>query len=119
MAGSAFELDMREIKRNLQALPAKVDRGVFAAIEFQRAPTQAYMRSTAKWADQTSNARNGLITATEHVPMKSHTLILAHSVPYGIWLEVRWSGALAIVTPSIKPAGVAVMGNLVGLFGRL
>jgi hypothetical protein len=33
--------------------------------------------------------------------MVSHELILLHSMPYGIWLEVRWSGRYAIIGPTM------------------
>jgi hypothetical protein len=58
------------------------------------------MRSNAKWTDQTGNARNGL-NATVYDSDKYVDLIFYHSVPYGVFLEVRWSGKYAIIGPTM------------------
>lgn len=118
MAGSRFTLDIRELKEKVNDLPEKVERAIFAAIEFQRAPAESHLRSSAKWTDRTSNARNKLHAVTEHSG-GSHQLIMAHGVPYGIWLEVRWSGRFAVIEPAVLPMGEQVMRNLENAFGRL
>jgi hypothetical protein len=65
---------------------------------------QSDMRSNAPWQDQTSNARNGLF-AKVVVATNAVSIVLYHSVPYGIWLELRWSGKYAIITPSLAKWG--------------
>jgi hypothetical protein len=40
---------------------------------------------------------------------KNLVIVLSHGVPYGIWLEVRFSGKYAIVTPAIPYWGPKVM----------
>jgi hypothetical protein len=81
-------------------LPA-VDAGVDLAFDVLRPRAEAYARSNAKWTDRTGNARNGLKAQHDKVPMVSHTLTVFHSMPYGIWLEVRWSGRYAIIGPTL------------------
>lgn len=76
-----------------------------------RAITQ--MRRDAPWTDRTTAARNGLVALKEdHDDGASMHLI--HSVPYGIWLEVRWSGRYAIIGPvrnSIAPEVLRIAGE--------
>jgi hypothetical protein len=64
-----------------------------------RAVTQ--MRQNARWVDRTSNARNGLAART-FITENEGTLVLFHTMPYGIWLEVRFSGQYAIIGPTLN-----------------
>lgn len=48
-----------------------------------------------------------------------HRIILSHSVPYGIWLEVRWSGKYGIIPESVRTGGQEVMQMLTRLFQML
>lgn len=119
MAGDAFKIDLQPVYQGLLEFGVRVERGVFAAIEWQRGPAESWMRTNASWTDQTTNARNGLIAMSAHKPGLSHELILAHTVPYGIWLEVRFAGRYAIIDRSIVNQGNAVMKNISGLFGKI
>jgi hypothetical protein len=65
---------------------------------------QSDMRANAPWTDQTGNARGGLFAVTQ-VGTNEVAIVLYHSVPYGIWLELRWSGKYAIITPSLAKWG--------------
>jgi hypothetical protein len=44
------------------------------------------------------------------------TIIIAHGVPYGIWLEVRFSGRYAIIGPTLVYTGDLTMRLLGNLF---
>jgi hypothetical protein len=72
-----------------------------------------YARANGPWADRTKAARNNLRTSVidnnvEHIT----SLYLAHGVPYGIWLEVRWGGKYAIILPTLMHFGPQVMGQV-------
>ena len=86
---------------NLQTLGTRNKAAMVATAKLIGPRAQAWMRTNATWTDQTGNARNGLFaqvqTATNQV-----AIVLYHSVPYGIWLEVRWSGRYAIINPAIQ-----------------
>lgn len=60
-----------------------------------------YMRDNAPWTDQTGNARAGLAATTE-VTTNNITIYLYHQVPYGPYLETRWSGRYQIINPTIE-----------------
>lgn len=78
---------------------------------------QDYAQANAPWEDRTGAARDGL--TAEHVSdgLFRDAIVLYHTVDYGIWLEVRWSGQYAIIIPTIEHMGPVVMGELEGLFG--
>lgn len=96
---SVFEFDSLSpaMKRLLPAIDAAVD----IAFDVAEAQAASYARDNAPWVDRTSNARNGLMAKHNAVPMVKHTLVIYHTMPYGIWLEVRWSGRYAIIGPTM------------------
>lgn len=103
-----FTLDSATLRGNLHALPERIDRLVAAVMERQADVSTAYMKSNAPWTDRTGNARNGLHAVTAH-SRGLHSVTLAHGVPYGIWLEVRWGGRFAIVGRAVQVGGVETM----------
>lgn len=108
----------RTLLNNLRTFDARFDRALFATMQFHATRAQAYARSNATWTDRTSNARNGLF-ATATKEGKTYRIILAHSVPYGIWLEVRFSGRYAIIRPTIDQEGPQLMRTVEMIYGRM
>lgn len=94
-----WEGDLTE-ERIRQIGPA-TKRAMVAAANRTAPQAESWMRSKASWTDRTGNARSGL-RAQVQVSTNSVAIILSHSVPYGIWLEVRWSGRYAIIGPAIQ-----------------
>lgn len=77
-----------------------------------------YMKMNAPWQDQTGNARNGLF-ARPYREGDEVGIDLGHSVDYGIWLEVRWSGRYAIINPTIDAMGPIVMRRYERMLDRM
>lgn len=80
-------------------------------MEYQARRSESFMRANAPWTDRTSNARNGL-KAIPQSSGTSHSILLTHSMPYGIWLEVRWSGKYGIIPEAVRQGGQELMGLL-------
>lgn len=72
---------------------------------------QEYAQENAPWDDRTGDARSGL-TAQGQQRLTSYTIVLYHTVDYGIWLEVRWDGRYAIILPTIEHMGHELMDRL-------
>lgn len=89
----------------LQQFERKVEQALVATGEFQATKATAWMKLNAPWTDQTGNARNGLHAFVQRAPGQSVTLVLSHGVNYGIWLEVKFNGRDAVVTPAIRKIG--------------
>lgn len=92
-----FDTLIPALKRMLPA----IDAGVDLAFDVMAPRAASMMRQNAPWTDRTGNARNGLKADHNGQPMVKHELVLYHSMPYGLWLEVRWSGRYAIIGPTL------------------
>lgn len=81
---------------------------VIAGIVIKTASEDAvrYMKTNAPWTNRTGNARNGLHAEPYAIEGgKAFEIVVAHSVPYGIWLETRFSGKYAILMPTVNFIG--------------
>ncbi|MGE3487447.1 MAG: hypothetical protein AB7L09_22225 [Nitrospira sp.] len=73
-------------------------KAIQLAVEAMCTRAITMMREGAPWTDRTTAARNGLVAIPENQD-DGASMHLIHSVPYGIWLEIRWSGRYAIIGP--------------------
>lgn len=75
------------------------------------------MRREASWADRTGQARRELSTAVE-IGGQRATLYLISGAPHGKYLELRWGGRYAIVSPTVPRAGIEIANELKREMGR-
>lgn len=115
MGNKGFTWKTDTLSGNLQRLPTKVERAVVGATDYASTRGQGYAKLNAKWTDRTGNARQGLRVFPIHETGRS-TIVVAHGVPYGIWLEVRFSGRYAIIGPTLIYTGELAMRLLGNLF---
>lgn len=115
----ALKWDASQLTGNIRTLPVKVDRALTAVMRYEAPRAETYMKNNAPWTDQTGNARSGLFAKAFIEPRKVYGIDLGHSVPYGIWLEVRFSGRYAIIGPTVAHQGPEVMATVASLFSRL
>ena len=92
-------------------MDGKLERFIAASMQMHSKRAQAFAKRGAPWTDRTGNARSGL-NAQYEGGGSSHRIVVAHSVSYGVWLEVRWSGRYAIINPTIAHEGPQVMRTL-------
>lgn len=102
----------------LQKFPGLVDNEIRRTVDFFSPRVESYARTKAPWTDQTGNARSSLHATTSHLADK-HSITIAHGMPYGIWLELRFEGKYAIIIPTIKAQGAELMNTLRSLFRRM
>lgn len=105
-----LKFDYDSLSPNLKKLLPYVDAGVDLVFDRYETLATNHLRENAPWKDRTGNARNGLMAKHDATPMVKHELTLYHSMPYGYWLEVRWSGRYAIIGPTM----VALAPDLTG-----
>lgn len=115
---STIRITKDEITPRLKAMPAKLDAGLAALMAMQSQKVQTAARNDAPWQDQTGNARQGL-TAKAFKDERGHGIVLFHTMPYGIWLETRWSGRYQVIVPTIQTQGPQVMDSVKTLMARL
>lgn len=107
---SMFDFDT--LSPNMKRLLPYIDAGVSLAFDHMEARAETIMRTNAPWTDRTGNARNGLMAKHLSEPMVRHELVLYHTMPYGFWLEVRWSGRFAVVGPTMLAIGPELTRNI-------
>jgi hypothetical protein len=99
---------MTELQLNVSHLDEYVDRATRGLMSYWSGRVGAAARTGAPWTDRTSNARNGLQNGSGKQG-DTYFIVLAHSVPYGVWLEVRWSGRYSVILPTLSMYGPRVM----------
>lgn len=103
---------------SLKRLLPKVDAGVDLAFDTMQPEAESYARINAPWTDNTGNARNGLFVEHQSEPMVVHRLVIYHTMPYGFWLEVRWSGRYAIIGPTMLHIAPDLAARVAGSVNR-
>jgi hypothetical protein len=93
---------------HLDLLAAGVGGRVTTAMEEGAREIEAYAQQNAPWTDRTGEARNGL-TATVSEDNGEIVITLAHSVEYGIYLELKNDGEYAIIMPTLEAVGPEVI----------
>lgn len=98
------EWDTAEIEAKLAGFNEHAIRAIHAVSHFMESEAETYMRSNAPWHDNTGAARAGL-GAQAFEEGAGASIVVHHSVSYGIWLEIRWSGKYAIIGPTQLDVG--------------
>jgi Bacteriophage HK97-gp10, putative tail-component len=102
-----------QISPRLQNADRKVNDFLKATVQQHAPQVEASAKRNAPWRDRTGNARSGLRGVAESSG-NTHKIILAHGVPYGIYLEVRFSGKYSIINKTIATEGPQVMRTVQG-----
>lgn len=89
------------LRGNISQFGPRVQAAMVAGAKLVEPQALAHMKNNAPWEDQTGNARNGLNAETV-ITAKSVAIVLFHTVPYGPYLELRWSGRYQIIVPTIE-----------------
>lgn len=101
--------------QSLEQLGNNYARAVFTSgrkIAHKRAADmEEYAKANAPWQDRTGDARRGLnATVEETGPIG--TIVLAHGVSYGLWLEIANGGQYSILPQTIDLFAPLVMRDL-------
>lgn len=104
---------------NLNTGGQKTNDAIMAVLEYKAPQVETHMKQNAPWTDQTGNARQGLRAEAYDLSDTEKGIILYHQVPYGIWLEVKYSGKYAIILPTIEVMGPEVMAALENTLGKM
>jgi hypothetical protein len=106
-----FTLEEDTITPTLKALPGYLDKIVATTFRYYEPRLENHAKLNAPWTDRTTNARNGLIARAGRTT-DVHYIVLAHQVPYGIYLETRWEAKYAIIMPTIEKFGPEIMDTI-------
>ena len=100
---SNFRLE-GDLTARLNQMGPKIKRAMVASAGLSATQAESFMRSEAPWTDRTGLARAGL-RAQVMVSTNKVALVMYHSVPYGVFLEVRWGGKYGIIPATMAAVG--------------
>lgn len=98
---SGFRWEYDKIRPSLKSADQKAQAYLSRVTTYHALRAEAYAKINAGWTDRTTNARDGLIAIARN-SKDHHEIILYHTMPYGIFLEIRWAGRYAIIRPTIR-----------------
>lgn len=119
MAKIEFKFKDIELRRGVEDMEAKVDRAMKATSNYHAVEGTAHMKEHAPWTDRTGAARAGLHAVASTPQPDRYEIVFAHTVHYGIWLEIANSGRYEIIMPTVHHEGKLMAQRLRGLLGRL
>lgn len=97
------------------AFEVAFETGLAEIVKGKAQDVETYAKNHAPWEDRSGDARDGL-TAKAYFETtgvgRKYTIMLYHTVDYGIWLEIRWNGRYAIIMPTLLAKGTELMGEL-------
>lgn len=97
----SIEVDTSQLVEGFAAFATRLD----AALEMYGNTVARDWETKAKhnrpWTDRTNRAREGL-TGSSELTSTELRMVLAHTVDYGIWLELAHEKNWAIVEPTVR-----------------
>lgn len=106
---------------NLKELDDRIRRVITGEVLYHTDKATEYAKLNAPWTDQTGAARGGLhSTASVGGVNKNHwEIVVAHSMYYGIYLEVCNSGKYAIIMPTVNYIGPLLLKRMSHALDRI
>jgi hypothetical protein len=101
---NGFRWDYDKIRPSLKSASQKGQSYMSRITTYHALRAETYARVMARWTDRSGNARGGLDGIADNSRSASwhYEIVLSHSMPYGIWLEVRFAQRYAIIMPTIR-----------------
>lgn len=90
-----------KVIKNLTAFEVRKLAGVVLLCQTEAKLLEAVAKINAAWTDRTGHARQGLHAGAD-IDNNGVVLYIAHSVPYGIYLETSNAGKYAILKPTLE-----------------
>ena len=107
---------------SLEANMHKFTAGMTAALKMYGETAAKKLESEAKhnrpWTDRTNAARRGLTGSSEISGDELH-IVLAHTVDYGVWLELAHQKNWAVVEPTVRLESNEVFQGLQNLVDKV
>lgn len=120
MANNKIIWEVDSLTPGLEHFEGRLHLMMKGFFQYEESKVQDFMRTSAPWTDRTGNARQGLFAkAFGDGRTNTHGIICYHTMPYGVWLEVKNSGEYAVIVPTIQQEGARIMQGLNGLLSRM
>ena len=103
----SLEWEKDTLRPKLDKFDERAKKAINQVFAYWGVRASSEMRQNARWVDRTGNARAGLVVigtgsgSDARFGEGRFVLHFIHSMPYGVWLEVRWSGRYAVIGPTM------------------
>lgn len=114
--GSSFNMDLSQLFKAFE--DARVLAALRVYAETQAEVLEGEMKQNRPWTDRTGDARKRLTGYVTEIP-KGYRINLAHGVTYGIFLELAMEKRFAILEPTVRLRGPAVVQGMKELLQKL
>ena len=101
---SNFSIDISGLVKGLASFNTSTDLAVKMYAETVAKDFESHAKTNRPWTDRTSRARQGLTGYVRSIP-EGYRVIIAHTVDYGIWLEMAHEKNYAILEPTVRLKG--------------
>lgn len=108
-----------DISKRLASAPEHVRSAASSILQTEAQYLEEYMKLNRPWTDRTGNARSGLKAEVEGLGGDQLSIVLSHSVYYGVYLEYAMEQRFAIINPTVMSQGHRVVQAFEGEIGRL
>lgn len=110
--------DLSSLKRNLNALPDRVEIAAMKYGKTSAKQLEAKAKVDRPWTDRTAHARQRMHGDCELIDTGIR-ITLSHGVEYGVFLEFAHEKRYAVIYLTLQHEAPKVMDGLRGLFNRL
>lgn len=97
----ASSIDDSQIKEGLSIFAEKVNLAMVMYAETVAKDFEGYAKQNRPWTDRTSRAREGLTGYSEEIT-NGQRINIAHTVDYGVMLELGHAKRYAILEPTVR-----------------
>lgn len=118
MSDAKIKIDASDLQSGFEDFGVKVKAATKIYAETVAKSFESYAKANRPWTDRTGRARQGLTGSTEDIT-NGERVIIAHTVDYGIMLEMGHEKRYAILEPTVRLKGPEAIKGLSHLFDRL
>lgn len=110
-----FNFDASGVLNGLADLELRTNAKSKAYANTMAKDFERYAKQNRPWHDRSKRAREGLTGYTKSIP-KGYRIVIAHTVDYGIDLEMKYNKRYAILEPTVRLKGAEAVKGLRNLF---
>lgn len=114
-----FTFDQGSLGRNLDTFDEKVHEFIKRDLEVTASRAEVVLKTHAPWKDRTGEARQGLWCDPWWDNAGNYSILMGHTVDYGIYLEESWGGKFQVVMPVLVSVARGFMESLIGMLNQL
>lgn len=114
----SFRVDTSSLEKGLSSLSGGANGVIRMYAETVAKDFESYAKENRPWHDRTSRARQGL-TGYVKETSSGYRIIIAHTVDYGLWLEMAREKRYAILEPTVRLKGADAINGMYHLLDRI